>query len=134
MMSKGLLAGLGATLAICAIGTTDASACSRRWTRGCDSYYAPPVGYGYGYGPSYGYGPGYGYVPPAPVYGAWGPPPTAYYASPYAAPVHGYGYGAEYYGQGYGYRGRRCDRGYGYGPRPPYNGGYRPTGYWAPVR
>jgi hypothetical protein len=130
MTSKALLAGLGAALAICTIGATDASACSRRWARGCDSYYPPPVGYGYGYGP------GYGYAPPAPVYG-WGPPPTAYYASPYAAPVQGYGYGAEYYGRGdYGYRGRRCDPGYGYGPPPPYNGGrgYRPTGYWAPVR
>ena len=119
MTSKGLLAGLAAAaLAVCAFGVTDASACSR-WKRACGSgygsYYAPPVGYSYGYGAP----PGYGYVPPAPVYG-FGPPPRAYYASPYAAPV-----------RGYGYRGRGCDRGYGYAPPPPrYYGGYgRPTGY-----
>jgi hypothetical protein len=126
MMSKRLLAGLVATLAVSAIGVADASAC-RRVNRGCGSYYAPPpVAYQYGPPPSYGY------VPPAPVYG-YGPPPGVYYASPYAAPV--YGNGAEYYG----YRGpRRCDRGYGYAPPQPYYGGYdsgyQPTGYWVPVR
>lgn len=133
-MSKGLLAGLGGALAICAVGVTDASACSR-WNRGCGSYYAPPVAYQYGPPPGYGsgcsgcgsgygpgYGPGYGYVPPAPVYG-YGPPPRAYYAPPpYAAPV--YGYGASHYGRGHhGYRGpRRCDRGYGYAPREVFYG------------
>jgi hypothetical protein len=121
MISKGLLAGLGAALAACAIDVTDASACSRR-SRGCGSYYAPPVAYRYAPPPGCGSvcGPGYGYVPPAPVYG-YGPPPRAYYAPPpYAAPVYGYG---PSYGRGYGYRGSRgCDRGYGYAPRAVYYG------------
>jgi hypothetical protein len=131
-MSKGLLAGLGAALAVCTVDVTDASACSRR-NRGCGSYYAPPVAYqygpppgcragcgpgypGYGQGYGQGYGLGYGYVPPAPVYG-YGPPSRAYYAPPpYAAPV--YGYGAGQYGRGP----RGCDRGYGYAPRAVYYG------------
>jgi len=122
MMNKRLLAGLGigmgAALAVSLVSASDASACGRRWSRGCASYYAPPV--------AYGYGSSYGYVPPAPVYG-WAPPPSAYsyYTAPYAAPVRGYGYRAESYyayGRGHGYRGSHCRRGYGY--RDSYYGDY----------
>lgn len=126
MMCKGLLSGLAAAFAVCTIGATDASACSR-WSQGCRSYYAPPVGYGYGPPP------GYGYVPPAPVYG-WGPPPDTYFYGPWRRGYTGASYG--FWGDsGYGYRGgRRCapDRGYGY--RPPVGYGYRPSGYWLPYR
>lgn len=126
MMSTRLVAGLGlalgATLAACTIGATDASACSR-WRGSCGSccgshYVPPPVARTF-YGPPRGYG----YVPPAPVYGyGYGSPPGPYYA--YAAPVYGYR-GASPCGRGYGYGPQGAFYGdYGYGPRGAYYGGY----------
>src|SRR5262245_43741391 len=114
--SKALLAALSATLAVGAVGVTEASACGGGWERGgCESYYAPPVAYQYG-------PPQVVYVaPPAPVYN-YAPPPAAYYPPPgagYSSASYGY-YGGGY-GYGYGYRGRRCNPGYGYGPPVAYD-------------
>jgi len=123
-MHKGLLVGVGATLALAALGSTDASACGRRNSY-CGSY-APPAAYGY--------------MPPAPVYGYGYGPPAAYYRPPawggygYAPPSYGF-YGDAAYG---GYRGRGCDREYGYGAGYAYGPGgydsYRPAAVWVPVR
>ena len=119
MMTKGFLAGLGAVLAVSAVGAVDATACSR--SRDCGRHYAPPVDY------QYGPPPGYRHLPPRVVYEAPPPyavPPAAYYAPP------------EYYGYGYR-RARRCDRERGYAPdyvpRARYRG-YQPAGVWVPVR
>lgn len=139
-MTKGFLAGLGAVLAVSAVGAADATACSR--SRDCGRHYAPPVAY------QYGPPPGYGYLPPRVVYEGPQPyaaPPSYYAPPPHAAPpaVH---YAPEYDGAGYGYRrARRCDREHGYehgyapdyvpdyAPRASYRG-YQPAGVWVPVR
>jgi hypothetical protein len=128
MRKRFLVVGVGAMLALTAVGATDASACSRGY-RNCD-YYAPPTGYRYApQAYSYGYG-----------YGGYGPPPAAVYGWAeagygYAPPAYVYGRAPAFYGNyygrsSYGYRGyRRCDRDY-YGYAPPAYYGYRRSGLW----
>jgi hypothetical protein len=141
-MRKGVLVGMGAVLALTAIGAEDASACSRR-SGGCGAYYAPPVDYRYApqaYGYGYGFGP-----PPVAVYGwpeaRYGYAPGYGYSS-YGYSSYGYRRGPHYYGEsyygpaagGWGDRSyRHCDHdGYGYAPPASYDpyDGYRRAGWW----